>query len=272
MTAGALCHRAPSGAPATPGFTRFRAVPLAAHFPSLAFPDLRADSRRLGAPLVASLALHGVLAFSLVHRLLPPETPAQPPARLEATLQAAPQPQAEPPQARPQPVPARPEPQRSLRQPAPLAPPTPRPILSTPSPRPEAPAVAPPPAVPAPAPLSEAPPVRSAPPPGARGGEALQPARFDAAYLSNPKPDYPLAARRRGMEGTVRLEVAVSSEGRPTRVRVAHGSGHELLDTLAQRAVENWRFQPARRGGEPVESTVEVPVVFRLTAAGSAQD
>jgi protein TonB len=73
-----------------------------------------------------------------------------------------------------------------------------------------------------------------------------------------------MMARRRGLEGVVRLDVRVSSEGIPTAVKVRESSGHESLDEAALTAVWHWRFSPARRGGEPVEGAVVVPVRFNL--------
>ena len=42
--------------------------------------------------------------------------------------------------------------------------------------------------------------------------------RVGAAYLNNPRPVYPPAARKMGMEGTVMLKVLVGSEGNVHRV------------------------------------------------------
>lgn len=83
-------------------------------------------------------------------------------------------------------------------------------------------------------------------------------------YGSNPPPEYPRRARKQGWQGTVLLRVAVSSTGAPSAVTVARSSGYPLLDDAAIEAVLRWRFRAARRGDEPVESTVEVPVTFRL--------
>jgi protein TonB len=86
-----------------------------------------------------------------------------------------------------------------------------------------------------------------------------------ASYLSNPRPDYPEVARRQHQEGLVILSVEVDSDGRPSEVSVAHGSGFPLLDQAAVQAVRSWRFEPARAGGIPVSSRVDVPVRFRLS-------
>ncbi|MBF0124176.1 MAG: energy transducer TonB [Magnetococcales bacterium] len=86
-----------------------------------------------------------------------------------------------------------------------------------------------------------------------------------AAYQLNPKPDYPLMARRMAMEGTVLLLVAVTAAGQPETVTLQRSSGYAVLDRSAQEAVATWQFVPALRAGHPVAATIEVPVVFRLT-------
>jgi periplasmic protein TonB len=94
------------------------------------------------------------------------------------------------------------------------------------------------------------------------GGDGSGGARI--AYGQNPRPPYPRAARRLGMEGVVLLDVLVAPDGRAAEVRLLRSSGHPLLDDLAVRTVrERWRFIPARRDGAAVEGRVEVPIRFR---------
>lgn len=99
---------------------------------------------------------------------------------------------------------------------------------------------------------------------GAGSGEPLVQARSDVASLDNPRPPYPLAARRAGLQGRVLLSVHVQASGGGTAVKLKESSGHALLDEAAQRTVSRWRFIPARRGGRSVDSWVDVPVSFRL--------
>jgi protein TonB len=99
------------------------------------------------------------------------------------------------------------------------------------------------------------------------GGEAdpaVEPARFNVAYLNNPPPDYPPVARRMRVEGTVVLRALVDTTGRAEELLVEQTSGAPLLDEAALNAVRKWRFVPARRGPEPIARWVEVPVRFRL--------
>ncbi len=97
------------------------------------------------------------------------------------------------------------------------------------------------------------------------GGEGPgEPPGFEVGSADNPLPHYPTLARRRGIEGTVTLEVRVNAAGLPEQVVLARSSGSALLDSAALEAVRRWRFRPARRAGEPVEGEVTVPITFRL--------
>lgn len=88
--------------------------------------------------------------------------------------------------------------------------------------------------------------------------------RFDAAYLDNPRPNYPPLSRRLGEEGKVLLKVKVSADGHAATVHLEKTSNFERLDEAARQAVTRWRFIPAKRGDEAIEASVIVPVVFRL--------
>jgi periplasmic protein TonB len=90
-------------------------------------------------------------------------------------------------------------------------------------------------------------------------------ARFDADYLSNPKPPYPNASRRLGEAGTVYLRVQVSADGNAMQVDVKTSSGFPRLDQAAVDTVSRWHFIPARRGHAQVVSWVVVPVVFSFS-------
>lgn len=97
-----------------------------------------------------------------------------------------------------------------------------------------------------------------------RADPPLMPPTFSAAYLRNPAPAYPVAARRSGEQGTVVLKVLVSPDGAPARVELDQTSGSKSLDSAALDAVKGWRFVPARRGVQNIEGWARVPVVFRL--------
>jgi protein TonB len=87
------------------------------------------------------------------------------------------------------------------------------------------------------------------------------------AYLDNPKPVYPVLARRMHFTGTTLLHVHVAHTGYVSEARVMKSSGHEMLDHSARDAVMRWRFRPATIAGGPVAAWVEVPVRFSLENA-----
>jgi protein TonB len=93
------------------------------------------------------------------------------------------------------------------------------------------------------------------------------PPSFNAAYLRNPPPRYPLIARRNGEQGTVTLRVLVTRDGTPGTVVLEKTSGSASLDAAALATVKEWRFVPAQQNGQPVEAPVLVPIVFRLQDA-----
>lgn len=97
-----------------------------------------------------------------------------------------------------------------------------------------------------------------------RAEQTVTPPVFNAAYLRNPPPRYPPAARRNSEEGTVVLRVLVTTDGTASRTELDRSSGSTSLDSAALEAVRNWRFVPARRGAQNIEDWVRVPVVFRL--------
>ena len=94
------------------------------------------------------------------------------------------------------------------------------------------------------------------------GWTAARPGPF-----TNLAPRYPESARKQGQEGLVVLRVVVDRTGRPMSVDVKRGSGFSLLDEAAVQAVRRWRFAPARAGSLGIDSTVEIPIRFRLDAA-----
>jgi protein TonB len=97
-------------------------------------------------------------------------------------------------------------------------------------------------------------------------------AQVDAVPLDaeNAPPVYPASARRRGLEGEVWLEVRIGRDGRPQRVDLHRPCRHAELNREALRAVRGWRFRPARRNGQVVESVLRFPIIFRLTDGTAA--
>ncbi|MGB9494545.1 MAG: TonB family protein [Azonexus sp.] len=210
---------------------------------------------RIGKFIAIALGLHAAALLYPLTRLAR-QVAIPPPATVMVRLAD--------PVALPEPVPAIPEPELAPQsqpkpKPVPVAKPrarVPRPVLAAP-------------AVPvAPAPDFTVPAVAE---PEARVTADVAPApvhvtaaRFDAAYLQNPRPAYPPLSRRLGEQGKVLLRIRVSPQGQAAAVDLEKSSNFQRLDEAARQVVARWRFVPARRGDEAVEATVIVPIVFRL--------
>lgn len=117
-------------------------------------------------------------------------------------------------------------------------------------------------------PLAASAPVAAAPaemaPVAPSPAAVLTPVQFDAAYLQNPPPAYPVLSRRRREQGKVLLRVDVSAAGRASLVALHQSSGFPRLDDAAIAAVKGWRFVPARKDKDNVAASVVVPIVFDL--------
>jgi len=92
-----------------------------------------------------------------------------------------------------------------------------------------------------------------------RPGSGIEPPRL----LKEVKADYTDEARRRSIQGDVVLEIVVRSNGTVGDVRVLQGLGAGALQPTEQ-AMRQWRFDPAKRKGVPVDVIVEVAVEFTL--------
>jgi protein TonB len=77
-------------------------------------------------------------------------------------------------------------------------------------------------------------------------------------------PQYPLAAKRRGTEGWVRVRFLVAQDGSVAEVAVLEAVPAGLFENATIRAVRNWRFTPGTVAGVPVTVHVETTVRFEL--------
>jgi protein TonB len=93
--------------------------------------------------------------------------------------------------------------------------------------------------------------------------EPVTEASANAAYLNNPKPEYPRAAEKMGWSGTVILRVRVLANGSAESVQVKKSSGKKVLDEAATNAVKNWTFVPSKRGSTPIDGWATVPIEFK---------
>ena len=81
--------------------------------------------------------------------------------------------------------------------------------------------------------------------------------------IFQPDPEYSEEARKAKYQGTVTLIVIVGADGRPHEMRVSRSLGLGLDEKVLE-AVRTWRFEPARKDGQPVSVQIAVEVTFRL--------
>ncbi len=99
----------------------------------------------------------------------------------------------------------------------------------------------------------------------ALGDSRVKLPHYNVAYLNNPPPTYPAAARRMRLEGLAVVRALINVDGNVETLKLEKTSGSDLLDDAAQRAVKSWRFVPARLGTETVAHWVDIPIQFRLS-------
>lgn len=102
------------------------------------------------------------------------------------------------------------------------------------------------------------------------GGDGGGPDTEYAAYLGRLRERlqqtlrYPPAAQRRGITGTVQLEIAIERDGAVSTVSLAASSSHEALDRAALDAARALPRQPFPADVRARPLKVRVPVTFRL--------
>jgi protein TonB len=83
-----------------------------------------------------------------------------------------------------------------------------------------------------------------------------------AALIYKVQPQYPAIARAMHLAGTVYLRAIISTGGAIRQLEVI--SGNPILANPALQAVRQWRYQPTRLNGEPVEVETLITVNFIL--------
>jgi len=253
---------------------RSKVIPFAAETAPL--------SSRRPIPALSSCQHHEAIAAVLLaltlhvtgYVLMPcpaPEEPVTPPAPIQVSWIAAPQPKAEqtpaaPPKQQPPTVKPKAKPKTVKRVKT-----QPKAVLSTSAPATTTTAApaetaekTPKPAAEAPAAKSQANAAPAAPATATNSQPPLTLPNLNADYLNNPAPRYPEDARERGEQGKVLVRALVNVDGTVAELALRKSSGFTGLDQSALETVKKWRFVPARRGGDAVPAWVVVPITFSL--------
>jgi len=111
-------------------------------------------------------------------------------------------------------------------------------------------------AVASPAVVATPPPPPPDPPPVSAGEEAPK-------ALSRVNPVYPEAAKEKGLQGKVYVELVVDEAGKVADARVLK-STDPVFDAPSLEAVRQWTFEPPTKEGKPVRARFTVTLAFRL--------
>jgi periplasmic protein TonB len=76
---------------------------------------------------------------------------------------------------------------------------------------------------------------------------------------------YPDASKRAGEEGRCIVTITVAADGRITNAAIQQSSGFPRLDEACLKGVKDQRVKPATEDGKPVETTIGLPIVWKLT-------
>src|SRR5262249_13885213 len=94
------------------------------------------------------------------------------------------------------------------------------------------------------------------------GGEQAVETYDEPSVIAFSTPEYPTAARKKRVAGSVGMLVHVRRDGLVDSVRIVRGLAMEELNRIAVDATRQSRWRPARRGDRPVEAWVEYRVTF----------
>jgi TonB family protein len=101
---------------------------------------------------------------------------------------------------------------------------------------------------------------------GGTGGGVYVPGGAVSAprLIKEVKPRYTNEALGHMIQGSVVLEVIVTTDGCPSQIRIVRSLDRGGLDEEAVAAVAQWRFEPGRLRGAPVDVLVTVILDFSI--------
>jgi protein TonB len=82
--------------------------------------------------------------------------------------------------------------------------------------------------------------------------------------LGRIPPVYPMAAKRRGIQGWVKVKFVVNEQGAVEHITIVDAKPSGMFDQSVRRCVSKWRFKPGTVEGLPVKAWVETTIRFEL--------
>ncbi|MFH1152478.1 MAG: TonB family protein [Pseudomonadota bacterium] len=109
----------------------------------------------------------------------------------------------------------------------------------------------------------------------AMGTLNMAPPKFKSAYsadeidksltpLAHVPPLYPFNAKRRGIQGWVKVKFLVNTQGLVDTITIEEAEPKEIFDKSVMTAVSQWRFSPGTVEGVPVNTWVTTTIRFEL--------
>lgn len=86
----------------------------------------------------------------------------------------------------------------------------------------------------------------------------------DATPVSRVPPQYPLEARRDGIQGYVTMEFTIRPDGSVTNIEVVGSHPQGMFEKAAQRALSRWKFEPREEDGRKVARRARQTIRFTL--------
>jgi protein TonB len=92
----------------------------------------------------------------------------------------------------------------------------------------------------------------------------------EPTVIHRAEPQYTKEALDAKLQGQVRLLLTIGVDGIPADIKVVRGLGRGL-DEKAVECLQQWRFKPATRHGEPVDQKVTFEMNFHLPLSSSSK-
>lgn len=92
--------------------------------------------------------------------------------------------------------------------------------------------------------------------------EELDNTAFSPLY--NPKPAYPVIARKQRITGYVDLDLVINEKGKVISFLIVKSYGHPTFGEETAKVIRRWRFPPPRIKGKKVKVTYRYRVNFKL--------
>ena len=94
------------------------------------------------------------------------------------------------------------------------------------------------------------------------GGVREDAEEFKKRLITSPAPEYPQLARKAGLQGVVRMQVRVKTDGSLSVDKIIEGE--PALADAATSAIRQWRARPGQLGDKKVDVITTVTFNFQL--------